>query len=142
MIVAAPVRVVARTGRGAANYPSSRRRPATRRPGRMRDYVMTTIALEHERLLVAERILHETERRHGLPYSDHPDLQPAVIDRFLVAYLPETRDGEPAPVTVEYAFTNSISDAIELLRRVVDETPDGWGSAAYVHDLDTGADAH
>jgi hypothetical protein len=108
----------------------------------MRDYVMTTIALEQERLLVAERILHETERRHGLPYSDHPDLQPAVIDRFLVAYLPETREGEPAPVTVEYAFTNSISDAIELLRRVVDETPDGWGSAAYVHDLDTGAGAH
>jgi hypothetical protein len=108
----------------------------------MRDYVMTTIALEQERLLVAERILHETERRHGLPYSDHPDLQPAVIDRFLVAYLPETRDGEPAPVTVEYAFTNSVTDAIELLRRVVDETPDGWGSAAYVHDLDTGAGAH
>jgi hypothetical protein len=108
----------------------------------MRDYVMTTIALEQERLLVAERILHETERRHGLPFSDHPDLQPAVIDRFLVAYLPEMREGEPAPMTVEYAFTNSISDAIELLRRVVDETPDGWGSAAYVHDLDTGAGAH
>lgn len=127
---------------GASNhlYPVGVR--ATRWPGRMRDYVMTTIALEQERLLVAERILHEIERRHGLPFSDHPDLQPAVIDRFLVAYLPETRDGEPAPNTVEYAFTNSISDAIELLRRVVDETPDGWGSAAYVHDLDTGAGSH
>jgi hypothetical protein len=108
----------------------------------MRDYVMTVIALEQERLLVAERILREIERRHGLPSSDHPDLQPAVIDRFLVAYLPETRDGEPAPITVEYAFTTCITDALELLRRVVDETPDGWGSAAYMHDLDTGAGTH
>lgn len=103
---------------------------------------MTTIALGQERLLVAERILHEIERRHGLPYSDHPDLQPPVIDRFLVAYLPETREGEPAPNTVEYAFTSAATDAIELLRRVVDETPEGWGSAAYVHDLDTGAIPH
>lgn len=103
---------------------------------------MATIALEQERLLVAERILHEIERRHGLPFSEHPDLQPAVIDRYLVAYLPETRDGEPAPNAVEYAFTTSMADAIELLRRVVDESPDGWGSAAYVHDLDTGSGAH
>lgn len=138
MVVADPARVVALPAVAPPIIHPVRWCPATHRPGRMRDYVMTTIALEQERLLVAERILHETERRHGLPYSDHPDLQPAVIDRFLVAYLPETREGEPAPVTVEYAFTNSISDAIELLRRVVDETPDGWGSAAYVHDLDTG----
>jgi hypothetical protein len=105
----------------------------------MRDYVMLTVALEQERLLMAERLLREIERRHGLPQLEHPDLQPAVIDRFLAAYLPETRDGEPAPNAVEYAFTGSFADAIDLLRNVVDELPGGWGAAAYVYDLDTGA---
>ncbi len=99
---------------------------------------MATVLIEQERLIVAERILHEIERRHGLPLSQHPDLQPAVIDRFLAAYLPETRDGEPAPNAIEYAFTATFSDAIELLGRVVDETDGGWGAAAYVHDLDMG----
>ena len=42
---------------------------------------MATVLLEQERLIVAERILREIERRHGLPLSDHPDLQPAVVDR-------------------------------------------------------------
>lgn len=100
---------------------------------------MATALLEQERLFVAERILHEIERRHGLAQSNHPDLQPAVVDRFLAAYLPETRDGEPAPDTIEYAFTPTLSEAVELLSRVVDEIPGGWGAAAYVHDLDTGA---
>lgn len=99
---------------------------------------MATVLIEQERLIVAERILHEIERRHGLPLSQHPDLQPAVIDRFLAAYLPETREGEPAPNSVEYAFTSTFSEAIDLLGRVVDETAGGWGAAAYVHDLDTG----
>ncbi|HEU4801476.1 MAG TPA: hypothetical protein VFS94_12695 [Gemmatimonadales bacterium] len=103
---------------------------------------MATIALEQERLFVAERLLNEIERRHGLPGSQHPDLQTPVIDRFLIAYLPETRDGEPAPNTIEYAFTSSLGDAVELLRRVVDDSPDGWGAAAYVHDLDTGTGIH
>jgi hypothetical protein len=105
----------------------------------MRYYVMATVLLEQERLIVAERILREIERRHGLPRSDHPDLQPAVVDRYLAAYLPETREGEPAPNSIEYAFTPSFSEAVELLRRVVDESPGGWGAAAYVHDLDTGS---
>ena len=114
--------------------------PAVRRgwPRLMRGYVMATVLIEQERLIVAERILHEIERRHGLPLSQHPDLQPAVIDRYLAAYLPETRDGEPAPNAIEYAFTATFSEAIELLGRVVDETPGGWGAAAYVHDLDMG----
>lgn len=99
---------------------------------------MQTVSLEQERLLVAQRILREIERRHGLPQSTHPDLQPAVVDRFLAAYLPEIRDGEPAPSVVEYAFTPTLSEAIELLRRVVEESTGGWGAAAYVHDLDTG----
>jgi|SRR5687767_15802554 hypothetical protein len=102
---------------------------------------MATVLLEQERLIVAERLLREIERRHGLAPSDHPDLQPAVIDRFLAAYLPETREGEPAPNTIEYAFTPTLSEAVQLLARVVDETPGGWGAAAYVHDLDTGAGA-
>ena len=100
---------------------------------------MATVLIEQERLIVAERILHEIERRHGLPLSQHPDLQPAVIDRFLAAYLPETREGEPAPNAIEYAFTPTLSEALALLSRVVDESPGGWGAAAYVHDLDTGA---
>lgn len=99
---------------------------------------MPTVLIEQERLIVAERLLREIERRHGLPLSDHPDLQPAVIDRFLAAYLPETRDGEPAPNAIEYAFTPTFSEAVELLSRVVEETPGGWGAAAYVHDLDMG----
>ncbi len=99
---------------------------------------MLTVALEQERLVMAERLLREIERRHGLPPSQHTDLQPAVVDRFLAAYLPESREGEPVPSALEYAFTQSLSDALDLLRRVIDESPGGYGSALYVHDLDTG----
>jgi hypothetical protein len=99
---------------------------------------MLTVALEQERLIVAQRLLREIERRHGLPPSQHTDLQPAVVDRFLAAYLPESREGEPAPQALEYAFTATLADALDLLRRVIDESPGGSGSALYVHDLDTG----
>jgi hypothetical protein len=98
---------------------------------------MLTVALEQERLLVAERLLREIERRHGLPPSQHTDLQPAVVDRFLAAYLPESREGEPVPSALEYAFTPTVSDALGLLGRVIDESSSGYGSALYVHDLDT-----
>ncbi len=98
---------------------------------------MLTVALEQERLILAERLLREIERRHALPRSQHTDLQPAVVDRFLAAYLPESREGEPAPSALEYAFTPTIADALDLLRRVIDESSSGYGSALYVHDLDT-----
>ena len=58
--------------------------------------------------------------------------------RFLTAYLPETRDGEPAPLALEYAFSPSLSEALDLMREVVTESPSGYGAALYVHDLDTG----
>ena len=99
---------------------------------------MLTVALEQERLIVAERLLREIERRHGLPLSQHTDLQPAVVDRFLAAYLPESREGEPAPSALEYAFTATLADALDLLGRVIEESPGGSGSALYVHDLDPG----
>ena len=99
---------------------------------------MLTVALEQERLVVAERLLREIERRHGLPPSQHTDLQPAVVDRFLAAYLPESREGEPVPSALEYAFTLTLSDALDLLRRVIEESLSGYGSALYVYDLDTG----
>lgn len=99
---------------------------------------MLTVALEQERLIVAERLLREIERRHGLPPSQHTDLQPAVVDRFLAAYLPESREGEPAPSALEYAFTPTLGEAIDLLARVIEESPSGYGSAIYVHDLDLG----
>ena len=99
---------------------------------------MQIVALEQERLVVAERLLREIERRHGLPPSQHTDLQPAVIDRFLAAYLPESRDGEPVPSALEYAFTATLVDALDLLGRVIEESSNGYGSALYVYDLDTG----
>jgi len=99
---------------------------------------MLPAAIEQERLFVAERILTEIERRHGLPYPAQRDIHPVIIDRFLTAYLPETRDGEPAPQALEFAFSRSVSEALELMREVVRESPSGCGSALYVHDLDTG----
>jgi hypothetical protein len=60
------------------------------------------------------------------------------MDRFLCVYLPEAREGEPAPQSLEYAFAPAIVDALDLLRDVVSESPDGRGAALYVHDLDTG----
>ena len=62
----------------------------------MRIYVMLPAALEQERLLLAERLLSEIQRRHALPRSHQLPLNQFLVDRFLAAYLPETREGEPA----------------------------------------------
>jgi hypothetical protein len=104
----------------------------------LRIYVMLPAALEQERLFVAERLLYEIERRHSLPHPSPREIPPVIIDRFLTAYLPETRDGEPAPLALEYAFSPSLSEALDLMREVVTESPSGYGAALYVHDLDTG----
>jgi hypothetical protein len=110
----------------------------TNRRYELRIYVMLPAALEQERLFVAERLLSEIERRHGLPHPAQRDIPPVIVDRFLTAYLPETRDGEPAPLALEYAFSPSISEALHFMREVVSETSSGFGAALYVHDLDTG----
>ena len=102
---------------------------------------MLSAALEQERMLIATRLLTEIERRHGLPHPRQREIPPIIIDRFLAAYLPEAREGEPAPLTLEYAFAPSLTDALQLLRDVVHETTDGCGAALYVHDLDTGVTA-
>ena len=102
---------------------------------------MLSVALEQERLLIAERLLTEIERRHGLPHPIQREIPPIITDRFLAAYLPEAREGELAPLALEYAFAPSLSDALVLLRDVVRETSDGNGSALYIHDLDTGVTA-
>ena len=102
---------------------------------------MLTASLEQERLLIAQRLLTEIERRHGLPHPNQREIHPVIIDRFLAAYLPEAREGEPAPLALEYAFAPSLLEALGLLRDVVNETPHGCGSALYVHDLDTGVAA-
>jgi len=94
--------------------------------------------IEQERLFVAERLLSEIERRHGLPHPAQREIHPVIVDRFLTAYVPETRDGEPAPLALEYAFSRSLTEALELMREVVSEAPSGCGAALYVHDLDTG----
>ena len=99
---------------------------------------MLPAALEQERLFVAERLLSEIERRHGLPHPDNREIHPVIVERFLTAYLPETRDGEPAPSALEFAFFRSLQEALDLMRGVVTETRTGFGSALYVHDLDTG----
>jgi hypothetical protein len=98
---------------------------------------MLPVALEQERLFVAERLLSEIERRHGLPHPADRDIHPVIIDRFMTAYLPETRDGEPAPSALEFAFSRSLLEALNLLRGVVKETETGFGAALYVYDLDT-----
>ena len=99
---------------------------------------MLSAALEQERLLIAERLLNEIERRHGLPHPQSRELHPVIIDRFLAAYLPEAREGAPAPHVLEYAFAPTLAESLDLLRDVVSESPDGRGAALYVHDLDTG----
>ena len=104
----------------------------------MRAYVMLSAALEHERLLIAERLLSEIERRHGLPHPDKRDIHPVITDRFLATYLPEAREGEPAPLALEYAFAPNLSDALRLLQEVVNESAEGRGAAMYIYDLDTG----
>jgi hypothetical protein len=102
-----------------------------------RNYVMLEAAIEQERLFVAERLLSEIERRHGLPKPTNREIHPVIVDRFLTAYLPETRDGEPAPSALEFAFSPSLTEALNLLRGVVSETDTGFGAALYVYDLDT-----
>jgi hypothetical protein len=99
---------------------------------------MLPAALEQERVFVAERLLTEIERRHGLPHPAQREIPLVIVDRFLTAYLPETRDGEPVPLALEYAFSPSLSEALKLMREVVSESPYGCGAALYVHDLDTG----
>ena len=99
---------------------------------------MLPAALEQERVFVAERLLSEIERRHSLPRPAHREIPPVIVDRFLTAYLPETRDGEPAPLALEYAFSSSLTEALDLIREVVTESTSGFGAALYVHDLDTG----
>ncbi len=99
---------------------------------------MVPAALEQERLLVAERLLSEIQRRHGLPETHQLPLNSVIVDRFLAAYLPESREGEPAPRALEYAFTPTLADALNLLRDVVTESANGRGAAVYVYDLDTG----
>ena len=68
-------------------------------------------------------------------------MHPVITDRFLAAYLPEAREGEPAPLALEYAFAPSLTDAMRLVQEVVNETADGQGAALYIHDLDTGVTA-
>ncbi|HEU5170765.1 MAG TPA: hypothetical protein VFU46_09510 [Gemmatimonadales bacterium] len=98
---------------------------------------MAPVALEQERLHLAERLLTQIQRRHGLPETHQIQLNPIIVDRYLAAYLPETRDGSPAPRALEYTFTPTLRDAIALLSGVVMESPDGRGAAIYVYDLDT-----
>lgn len=101
--------------------------------------MQNVVALEQERLLLAERLLSDIERRHGLPRTDARDIHPYVTDRYLVAYLPEANDGTPVPQAVEFAFTPTAHAAIDLLHRVVAESDRGWGTACYIHDLNTGS---
>src|SRR3954466_7209648 len=103
----------------------------------VRNYVMLPAALEQERLFVAERLLSEIERRHGLPHPANRQIHPVIIERFLTAYLPETRDGEPAPSALEFAFSRSLTESLNLLRGIVSESDTGFGAALYIHDLDT-----
>jgi hypothetical protein len=102
---------------------------------------MLSTAMEQERLLIAQRLLSEIERRHGLPHPAQRELHPVIMDRFLAVYLPEAREGEPVPQALEYAFAPRLTDALDLLRDVVTESDDGCGAALYVHDLDTGVTA-
>ena len=98
---------------------------------------MLSASLEQERMLIAERLLSEIERRHGLPHPRQREIPPVIIERFLAAYLPGAREGEPAPLALEYAFAPSLTDSLKLLQEVVSESADGRGAALYVHDLDT-----
>src|SRR5215216_5016015 len=100
----------------------------------VRNYVMLPAAIEQERLFVAERLLSEIERRHGLPHPGNREIHPVIIERFLTVYLPETRDGEPAPSALEFAFSPSLMEALNLMRGVVTESDTGFGAALYIHD--------
>jgi hypothetical protein len=102
---------------------------------------MLSTVLDQERLFMAQRLLTEIERRHGLPHPAQRELHPVIMDRFLAVYLPESREGSPVPQAIEFAFARSLTDALGLLREVVTESPDGRGAALYVHDLDLGVTA-
>jgi hypothetical protein len=104
----------------------------------LRNYVMLPAAIEQERLFVAERLLSQIERRHGLPHPTNREIHPVIVERFLTAYVPETRDGEPAPSALEFAFARSLTEALQVVQGVVSETDTGFGAALYVYDLDTG----
>ncbi|MFL5505359.1 MAG: hypothetical protein ACJ8AU_00635 [Gemmatimonadales bacterium] len=99
---------------------------------------MTPVALEHERLTRADRLLQEIAIRHGVPSNAAESVMADLIDRFLVAYVPESRPGTSSSHEVEYAFMPSMSDALDLLGKVISESSDGEGAAAYIHDLDAG----
>jgi hypothetical protein len=125
----------------ASGVARSHHLPVARQANRrykLRIYVMLPAALEQERAFVAERLLSGIERRHGLPHPAQREIPPVIVDRFLTAYLPETRDGEPAPLALEFAFSPSLREALDLAREVVTESSSGFGAALYVHDLDTG----
>jgi len=128
-------------GRLAPPIPPTCRPRQAGRHIELRKYVMLSDAIEQERLLIAGRLLNEIERRHALPHPAQRELHPVIIDRFLAAYLPEAREGELAPLALEYAFAPSLTEALELLREVVSESPDGRGAALYIHDLDVGVTA-
>jgi hypothetical protein len=99
---------------------------------------MLPAAIEQERLFVAERILSEIERRHGLPHPANREIHPVIVERFLTVYLPETRDGKPAPLSLEFGFSPTLTEALNVVRGIVSETETGFGAALYIHDLDTG----
>ena len=99
---------------------------------------MLSVALEQERLFIAERLLTEIERRHGLLRPQRRDLHPVVVDRFLTAYLPAAREGKPAPRALEYACAPTMAEALDFLRDAVDDGPQAYGAAVYIHDLDAG----
>ena len=86
---------------------------------------MLSVSLEQERMLIAERLLTEIERRHGLPHPHHREIPPVIIERFLAAYLPGAREGTPAPLALEYAFAPSLTEALQVLRDVVQDSSDG-----------------
>jgi hypothetical protein len=99
---------------------------------------MLPAAIEQERLFVAERLLSQIERRHGLPKPANREIHPVIVDRFLTAYIPETRDGERAPSALEFAFSRTLTEALNVMRGVVTDTDTGFGAALYIYDLDTG----
>ena len=92
-------------------------------------------------LLERRRYSERPPRHDYVPTMRGRDLLPVITDRFLAAYLPEAREGEPAPRALEYAFARTLTEALDLLRDVVSESPDGSGAALYVHDLDVGITA-
>lgn len=100
--------------------------------------MLTSTTNEQERRFIADRLLTEIERRHGLPHPAVRDTLSSIIDRFLTVYLPESRDGELAPDALEYTSTATIVEALDFLRGAINESDKGRGAAVYVYDLDIG----